>query len=185
MPYNRSLTRIEKRRAEIDSYLKRFKQYLLNQDLLEIEYKSDSVNLINDLYWRYADEIIRLKLDSKRIQHFKIIACTELVVLIISPIQHKEPNYEKLLNSRLALFISLEILVNWHQNDVDFKEYERVFNDDDIKQIVEEHMNWLYQTDPNFYNPIFANGQFWRLFYLLIKEKIKNLDSSKANPIDA
>ena len=92
----------------ISDYLLKFKEFEKSYSgEQEIIFKQDSAILINTVYWKYADEVVRPALvdPEKRIQAYKIAANTELAVLFIMPIITTILKYKSLLMRDLHFFL--------------------------------------------------------------------------------
>ena len=174
-PKNSTPEEREKRLSEIRNYLELFKSELAEREHVNIFYKDNSPEVINAIYYRYADEVIRPSIDSGTIQNFKIAAMMELVVLIVSPVTLVNIEQSKFYNARLALYVALRFIVEWNLDELDTDRcYEVLRTDKDFILFLDEHFKWLYMLDPNYYNPVFFNAQIWRLFFYLLKEKMLN-----------
>ena len=143
--------------------------------------KSLSLNIeeaaanICSLYARHLEEIVRPSVisGSGTIQHYKIIATTELAILRIAPFSTLETQ-NKALDAELALHVSLRMLIEW--NSLDEIKCKQIFKDDkEIKSFLHEHLTWLILLDTRYLFPNFSNSQVWRLFHYLIRDRIKLL----------
>lgn len=162
----------EKRLSEIKIYLQEFCGELSHIEKVNISLKENAAEYINELYYRYADELIRPTIDSGRIQNFKIAAMMELMILLVNPILVPDPEETKFYNSRLALYFALRFIVEWNENGLDIQKcYQVINNESDFLLFLDEHFKWLYLLDPNYYNPVFFNAQIWRLFFYLLRER--------------
>jgi len=137
----------------------------------------ESARAIADLYFRYANELVRDTIDSGIIQHYKIIGYTELCVLRVNPIT-TDGGEDKLgvatLNAQLALNISLGLLIDW--NMLDLNKFARLLEADvQIRSFLKEHILWLTNLDSRYYLPGFSNAQVWKLFHYLVSDRIKHL----------
>jgi hypothetical protein len=143
-----------------------------NQNI-ECDIQSSATNIVN-LYNDYIEEFVRPSITSGIVQNYKIISNTELAVLRVSPLSvGNDENIEKYYNSKLALEIALNILLEWN-NGLDENKCRDIFkSDNEIRSFLEEHLNWLYLLKPIYYYPAFSNSQVWRLFYYLLRDKTK------------
>jgi hypothetical protein len=164
----------EKRLAELKTYLSEFRAQIGHTEQVDIQYGPDSAEIINSLYYRFADELIRPTIDSGKIQNFKIASTTEMVILLASPIVMEDAEQAKFFNARLAFYTALRFVLEWNHQYIDIVKCQNVIeNDEEVGLFLDEHFRWLFLLDPNYYNPIFLNGQVWRLFFYLLKEKSK------------
>jgi len=101
-----SQTKLELREDALYAYMSGFAERLTPQQKAEITISSkDAAKVIAELYFRYADEVVRPTIINGIIQHYKIIGYTELCVMRISPIEPREERYAKeaeMLNARLV-----------------------------------------------------------------------------------
>jgi len=161
-----------KRMQEITTYLADFRGQVLKVEEKTIIFRDDSVEIIHALYYRYAEELVRNAIESRKIQHFKIASTTEMVILLASPIVMDDPKLTKYYNARLALYTALRFLIEWNKRDLDLECCFRVIGEDEeTGTFLDEHFKWLYLLDPNYYNPLFFDAQIWRLFLYLLKAK--------------
>ena len=159
-------------------YLLKFKEFEKSYSgEQEIIFKQDSAILINTVYWKYADEVVRPALvdPEKRIQAYKIAANTELAVLFIMPINHHDPKVQKFINARLAFFLAISMLLEWGELKIE-KSFNLIQNDSEINQFFDEHIKWLILLDPKYFYPVFSNAQVWRLFYYVLRDRVKQLE---------
>jgi len=98
-----------------------------------------------------------------------------MLILIARPIKLDDPEREKYYNARLALYIALRFVIEWNEELPAEKCYQVISSDPDLKSVLEEQYKWLYLLNPSYYNPIFFEARTWRLFFLLMTEKIKAL----------
>ena len=165
----------EKRLRELEIYIGEFCGALQQAEQKELTLREGGTEQIKVLYYRFADELLRPAIASRTIQHFKIAATTELVILMASPLVLADPEREKYYNARLALYVALRFVIEWNHELPAEQCYQVIAKDETVKAVLDEHFKWLYLLNPNYYNPIFLDAQNWRLFFLLLREKIKAL----------
>lgn len=162
----------KKRLKEIGGYLNHFKELQEKKGFTDTIFREDAAELINAVYFRYADEVVRPALiDNTRIQVYKIASNTELAVLLVSPIVHSDYKKQRLLNAQLAFFVAASLLFEWEEISMD-KVNTLLDEDSKLKSFLLEHFNWLFLLDPKHYYPIFSNSQVWRLFHYVILDRI-------------
>lgn len=164
---------IQARIKVLCAYLEGFVALTLKSEGIKLEINvPESATNICALYERYAEEIVRPTIDSTRIQHFKIIANTELSTLRVSPISYPESlEQQNKLNAKLAFHIALSFLIDW--NSLDSNKALMVLSEDtELRTFVEEHLQWLIVLDSRYLFPIFSNSQVWRLFFYLLRDRI-------------
>lgn len=113
-----------KRLGVISAYLSIFSEAEKKHSGVEITYRQDAMQIVNAIYWRYADELIRKTIDSGIIQNYKIAANTELAIMLADPIESVSEgssttdvtNFKKLLTARLAFFTAFSMLIEWNKN---------------------------------------------------------------------
>ena len=114
-----SKDRKKTRQEVIQDYLDLWKPELEKSYGVELRYEEGAAEHITELYFRYVDEYIKPMLENSDslIQVYKIAANTELSILRISPIQFEDERIEKELNTYLAFYIALSIIVDWFNLD--------------------------------------------------------------------
>ena len=152
--------RRKKREGDFKAWFAKF-DILINKHFQEYpRYIENSSSTLNSDYWLVIDEYIRpfldtTELEEPRVNIFKMISCTELVIMHRLPILHDDEQKQYFLNAMLALFIGKEMLSVYNGNcEVDF-----------TNTIAEEdHFKWLQMVvcDPTY--PYFLNAQTWRHF---------------------
>ncbi len=88
----------KKRLDELEKYFSDFKLIVKAQELADLEFRDNSAKVVNEFYYRLADEIIRPAIDSGTIQNYKIVSGTELVILRESPIIHSDIKIQRHYN---------------------------------------------------------------------------------------
>jgi len=162
----------QKRHKEITTYLNDFLVQVQSVEDKSLVFRENSVDVVHSLYYRYAEELIRTAIESRKIQHFKIASTTEMVILLASPIIMDDPKLAKYYNARLALYTALRFLIEWNRKELNLEHCFRVINEDkEVGIFLDEHFKWLFLLDPNYYNPLFFDAQIWRLFLYLLKAK--------------
>jgi hypothetical protein len=185
------LTKVEKearakRLKEYQGWLKKFKAYWQGKRTgISFSYIDNAPALLNDLYWRLAEDYIRplLKNGEGELRHpihpYKIIAVSEIAVMMTEPISlsEKNKNLEKQVNAMLAWFIATQIIENWDtgskvkvtaseiytvagflENIKPGEKYDNSFE--------EEHIQWLEILNVSVEKPFLLLAQSWRLFYI-------------------
>ncbi len=142
--------------------------------------KEDAAKNICELYDRYTEDIVRHWIKGSQkgniIQNFKIIANTELAAIRIFPItiDGEAADQIKKYNVGLAIHIATSFLIDWNEIDP-FKARKVISTDEEIIYFLEEHATWLYLLDTRFQFPLFSNSQVWRLFYYLLRDRVKTI----------
>jgi len=164
---------IAHREKTIEQYIRSYVSLIKESDKVEVVINAtEAARSIVALYDRYAEEIIRPSINPNIITSFRIVANTELAILRVRPFENIDRSKEKSINARLAFYVALRILIEWHS----FKEDDvnDLLNDDfELRAFVSEHYKWLFLLDTTKQYPVFSNAQIWRLFYYLIRDRTK------------
>lgn len=146
-------------------------------------YIPNAASLLNNLYWdlvdRYLKEVLKKNGGKRGLIHvYKIIAASEIAVMMTEPIIYPDKQEEKLLSARLAYFISCQILEGWSIEGVGTSlsatDIQKValFQEpidaktDYPKSFAIEHIEWLYHLNVTVEKPLLINAQCWRMFYI-------------------
>jgi hypothetical protein len=172
-----------KRLKTWESWIKLFKETTILKEKYPFSFILNAAWLLNDFYWRIADQYIRPILsntnESKHlINQYKIISASEITVMMVMPVEVKNnPEIEKLANAHFALFIATEIIKNWKIganppiSDKTIKNlcnYHEPISENEKSPMScdAEHLVWLSELKVTIEKPIFINAQYWRLFYI-------------------
>ncbi len=128
---------------------------------------------LNYAYWDKVTDFVKPHLkDTKskkvRINHYKIAATLEYIIMWFTPFvdEHNDPADE--LNCDFAFHLSLQILFAWNleKDKIDLEKLRKFMkNDGPTREFIEEHKIWLrYHCENNPYL-IFSNMQTMRLFH--------------------
>lgn len=162
------------RKSGLKSYIAVFCDEVLKAEGLAIEIDAEqAAERICDLYFRYAEEVIRPVVTSGIIQHYKIIGHTELAVLRVQPIAVKNGDVMTAvrLNAMLAMHIGISFLIEW--NEIEPQKFRQIIGTDGpMLTFIREHLIWLMNVDVVSHFPGFSNSQIWRLFHYLISDRI-------------
>ena len=129
---------------------------------------------LNYFYWRLIEEFVRpnLKLlpeGSIKVNHYKIAAATEYIVMKYLPFEDDIGNPITTLNADFAFHIALQILFSWNINKDKIEVSvirDLIINNEPTEKFITEHKTWLncgHVTASQYI--IFSNMQTMRLFH--------------------
>jgi hypothetical protein len=172
-----------KRLKEWKAWLNNFR--LQHNGSQKFKYIPNAAWLLNDLYWRLAEQYLRPVLntpqeteENHKIHPYKIISTSEITVMMTEPIEvANDEKTEKQLNALLAWFIANQIIEGWETGS------PIKITTSDIAQIAgytehieknkrypesfaAEHIQWLTMLNVTIEKPLLINAQCWRLFYI-------------------
>jgi hypothetical protein len=172
----------EKRLVQFNQWLSDFKE-LSNPDNEVFSYSQNAAERLNDWYWtrRETDIIPYMEADNSsgetviRINRYKVISNLELSVVGFQPILHDDESARSELNAALAWYISIRTLIEWNGWVEETERInELIDNITDLKEFVDEHINWLAKLDVEFSYPVFSNSHTWWNFSHCLTLYLKN-----------
>lgn len=159
----------EKRLVQFKQWLSDFKE-LSDPDDKFFSYSQNAEERLNEWYWtrRETDIIPYMEADTKlgettiRINRYKVISNLELSIVGFQPILHNDDSARSELNAALAWYISLRTLIEWNNWVDEVERINQLIDDnEDLKEFVDEHINWLAKLDVEFSYPVFSNSHTW------------------------
>jgi hypothetical protein len=176
----------KKRLKEWKGWLKNFQvnyQQSSSSNKVAFSYIPQAAWLLNDMYWRLAEQYLRQVLnkdDEKehKLHPYKIISASEIAVMMVEPITLKgDEKAERELNASLAWFVATQILEGWvtgspvivASEHIDKVAYCQEHIDTGTKyptSFAIEHVKWLAELNVTIEKPLLLNAQCWRLFYI-------------------
>ncbi len=175
----------QKRLGEWQTWLKNFKAQSRDSTKIRFTYIPNAAWLLNDLYWRLAEQYLRPILktpDETQEEHtihpYKIISASEIAVMMTEPINVKgNPDTEKKLTASLAWFVATQIIEGWDTGSpvkvtadhiTAVAKYKEHIDTDKRypESFAAEHIQWLTMLNVAVDKPLLINAQSWRLFYL-------------------
>lgn len=171
-----------KRLSEWTSWLELFQQ----QSDQSFTYIKNAAELLNNIYWdlvnRYLKQVLaKTGEDEEGMIHvYKIIAASEIAVMMTEPIviQNPKPEAEKWEAAKFAYFVSMQIFENWRceEASIELEQpvieklafYQEPISKTDIypTSFAREHVEWLYHLNVTVEKPLLINAQCWRMFYI-------------------
>lgn len=176
----------KKRLKEWENWLRNFRsQYTTNGSRVKFSYIPNAAWLLNDLYWRLAEQYLRPVLrteQEKKEEHlihpYKIISASEIAIMMAEPINVKgDPEAEKKIAAGLAWFVATQIIEGWETGSTIKVTAAQITGIAGYKEHIEdsrrypesfaaEHIQWLTMLNVTVEKPLLLNAQCWRLFYL-------------------
>lgn len=156
-----STQKISKKEEDFSFWFNAFKEtYLINYGI-ELFYLENAVSDVNSYYWELISEKVRPYSRSPfTIDRHKMMSTTEMAVMFVLPIRHKDQYTKLKLNASLAMFCAKQILLTFLDGRINVTGPES-FN--------REHHAWLQVVSREGY-PIFSNAATWFLFEELCKK---------------
>ncbi len=157
---------VPKRTSEINLILSRFKDFILEERGINIEYVEDAASIITYAHFYLIEQRAKLFLDDLANIN-KIASCIELTTNLVQPIiLSNSTNGLRQLNAELSIFAALSFIVGWHSFDFYLSSGIETLNDS-IDTFLQERRKILsnYDLEKNF--PILFNAQTWELFHLI------------------
>jgi hypothetical protein len=168
-----------KRQEAFIHWLNRFSILAKEQKVIDgnfffrVENKCEETGiLINYLYWnlfkQYIKEHLKTISVNDRINHYKIAAASEFIVMMHFPFVDKQGKGINLVNAKFASFIALQFLFNWNlDKDLDSKTIKALSDENDTvtMDFFEEHEQWLCYHGKDNNCVIFSNMQTMRLLH--------------------
>jgi hypothetical protein len=172
----------EKRYTEFEQWLSDFKEQS-ELDNIFFEYSQDAPMRLNEWYWtrRETDIIPYMEADIEmgeteiRINRYKVISNLELTVVGFQPILHEDESSRSELNALLSWNIALRTLIEWNDWTLKVDKINKLIEEiPDLKEFVDEHINWLAKLDVEFSYPVFSNSHTWWNFSHCLELYLKN-----------
>jgi hypothetical protein len=172
-----------KRLKEWKNWLKNFKQDQLHKGK-EIHYIPNAAWLLNDLYWRLAEQYLRPVLETPneeeeehRIHPYKIISASEITIMMTEPIEAESNDEKTKYAAMLAWFVATQIMEGWNTGNNHVVKAEHINKVAGYKEFIDdserypesfaaEHIKWLAVLNVTIEKPLLINAQCWRMFYL-------------------
>lgn len=164
------------RLRDIDSWIASFTEYYcdynapMRGDEAPLTWREDAAKIINATYWDIVRSDIRPKMRRKengqaRIDHHKIISVTEIVIMMVLPIEHPDRKERAFLNALFATFVANIVFGSFCPHLREF------MNESALNDFQREHMTWLMNLHTNNESlPFFSNAS---THYLLEMTMIK------------
>lgn len=134
---------------------------------------------LNYFYWQWTEDFVKKVLrdgaiqEDVRVNHYKIAATIEFVVMKYLPFEDEKGEPIRELNAEFAFHIALQILFAWNleKEKIDPAVIkELLINNKPTKEFIDEHKTWLkYHAIANQFI-IFSNMQTMRLFHYWFRE---------------
>lgn len=175
----------KKRLKEWKNWLINFKAQYKGKGRFRFHYIPNAAWLLNDLYWKLAEQYIRPVLtasinstEDHKIHPYKIISASEITVMMAEPIEVPgNKKIEKRLNALLAWFVATQIIEGWDTgskvkitaDDISLVAgYKENIEKDSAypESFAAEHIQWLSLLNVTIEKPLLINAQCWRMFYL-------------------
>jgi len=153
----------KKRLIELKIWIARFISAITQTrpDVLgKISIDDDLINQINESYWEIMYERVKPRLiqhdREKRADRHKIASLTELLINWYAPVRIDPEEQTRMINSRLAYYIAMNIIGNWKNIDSDLLHISDSF--------AREHLALLMALPESSESlPIFTNSATWYL----------------------
>jgi hypothetical protein len=173
----------QKRLRDWQAWLKNFQSQQLTQGK-KVKFIQDAAWLLNDLYWRIAEQYLRPVLktpneeeEEHHIHPYKIISASEITIMMTEPIDAATIEEKKRGSAMLAWFVSTQILEGWQVGSKYLITAEQINEVAGYHELIDdstrypesfaaEHLKWLSLLNVTIEKPLLINAQCWRLFYI-------------------
>jgi hypothetical protein len=170
---DKQLFRIQERLSVITRGFDQFSNQYGNYTFIE-----DAPIKICGVYFRILENYLR-PLVPKKINKFKIAACTAMTIVKLQPITHKnnilldEMTCRK-ENAWLGFFIGISIILDMMQPDGVAKDTGISVVDDSLQEIKKQHLKWLELKKLDDF-PIFPVAAFYYVFFTMFSTRYNAL----------
>lgn len=160
-----------KRQNEIQRILNKYLELWNSKGAVEEIYIIENgAKKVIDNYYQILHKAIKVYLpDESKANKFKVASGTELACIYAMPLKFSDTtiNYSdtKLLNARLAVFASVNILLSVEFHEA--KDFTPVKQREKLNKIHLNHITWLryYDTKKDIISvPTFLNANYWEAF---------------------